>query len=107
MTQTYSVYILSCADDSYYTGLTRDLDRRLAEHKKGRGARWTQRRRPVKLVFSLNDLRGLKTAQRVEAYIKTLSRKRKEALIAGDPNLLALVEKRTRRKSAAPSEPPE
>lgn len=104
MTQTYSVYILSCADGSLYTGLTRDLDRRLREHKKGRGARWTQRRRPVKLVFSLGDLRGFKAAQRVEAYIKTLSRKRKEALIAGDPGVLALVEKRARRQAAPPPE---
>ena len=37
----YCVYILSCADGSLYTGMTCDLDRRLSEHKAGRGARWT------------------------------------------------------------------
>jgi len=52
----YRVYILSCADGSLYTGMTLDLDRRLSEHRAGRGAQWTRRRLPVKLVFSLDDL---------------------------------------------------
>jgi len=54
--EDYSVYILSCADDSFYTGLTRDLNRRLSEHMKGQGARWTREHLPVKLVFSLAGL---------------------------------------------------
>ena len=89
----YCVYILSCADDSLYTGMTNDLARRLAEHEAGRGARWTQRRLPVELVFSLNEL-SYRAACEVERYVKTLSRARKEALIARDPRILALVAKR-------------
>jgi putative endonuclease len=54
--ETYCVYILSCADDSFYTGITCNLDRRLSEHEGGRGARWTQRRLPVEWVFSLEGL---------------------------------------------------
>ena len=90
---SYCVYILSCADDSLYTGMTNDLARRLAEHRAGRGARWTQRRLPVEVVFSLNGL-GYRAACEVERYIKTLPRARKEALIARDSRALALVEKR-------------
>jgi putative endonuclease len=89
----YSVYILSCADGSLYTGLTNDLPRRLAEHRAGRGAQWTARRRPLELVFSLDDL-SYRSARQVEQYVKSLSRARKEALVNRDPGMLALVRKR-------------
>ena len=94
MTKAYSVYILSCADNSLYTGLTRDLDRRLSEHMTGQGAAWTRKRLPVQLVFSLDGLGSYEAALRVESYVKTLTRERKEALIAGDPEMLSLVRKR-------------
>ena len=94
MTEDYCVYILSCVDGSFYTGLTRDLDRRLSEHTKGKGARWTTDRRPIELVFSLDGISSYKTALEVESYIKTLTRERKAALIAGDPKMCSLVEKR-------------
>ena len=89
----YSVYILSCADGSFYTGMTNDLPRRLAEHRAGRGARWTQRRLPVELVFSLDDL-SYRSALEVERYVKSLTRARKEALVEREPRMLALVRKR-------------
>ena len=97
--EAYCVYILSCADDSLYTGMTCDLDRRLSEHKAGRGARWTQKRLPVKLVFSLDDL-SYQTACEVERYIKSLTRARKELLVARDPKMLSLVEKRIVQRGA-------
>ena len=89
----YCVYILLCSDDSLYTGITCDLDRRLSDHKAGRGAQWTRKRRPVELVFSIGDL-SYRSACEVEHYIKTLTRARKEALIARDPKMLSLVERR-------------
>lgn len=89
----YCVYIISCADDSLYTGMTLDLDRRLSEHRAGRGSQWTQRRQPVKLVFSLDGL-SYRAACEVERYIKSLSRARKKALVAREPRMLSLVEKR-------------
>ncbi len=89
----YCVYILLCSDDSLYTGMTCDLDHRLSEHRAGRGAQWTRKRRPVGLVFSLGDL-SYRSAREVERYIKTLTRARKEALIAHDPKMLSLVERR-------------
>jgi putative endonuclease len=45
------VYILQCADGSYYTGSTNDLERRLQQHEAGEGANHTQKRLPVKLVY--------------------------------------------------------
>jgi putative endonuclease len=45
------VYILKCADESYYTGSTIHLDRRLGEHQSGNGANHTARRLPVELVY--------------------------------------------------------
>ncbi len=89
----HCVYILSCSDDSLYTGMTCDLNRRLSDHRAGRGAEWTRKRRPVELVFSLGDL-SYRSAYEVERYIKTLTRARKEALIARDPKMLSLIERR-------------
>lgn len=45
------VYVLSCADDTYYTGYTTDPERRLAEHNAGEGAKYTRGRTPVDLVY--------------------------------------------------------
>jgi putative endonuclease len=46
------VYILACADGSYYVGSTRDLERRVWEHHEGLGAQYTRHRRPVRLLWS-------------------------------------------------------
>ncbi len=45
------VYIIRCADDTFYTGYTTDLDRRIAEHNAGTGAKYTRGRTPVELVY--------------------------------------------------------
>jgi putative endonuclease len=78
------VYILWCADGSLYTGITRDLERRLAEHNEGgrAGARYTRGRRPVKLVYS-EEADSQAAAARREAEIKALSRLQKERLVSG------------------------
>jgi|GEM_PF-904357 len=89
----YTVYILSCADGAYYTGMTRDLARRLGEHRAGRGSRWVAQRLPVEIVFALDGM-SYHSAWEIERYIKTLTRARKQALIEGDARMLALVEKR-------------
>ena len=74
------VYILECGNGSFYTGITTDLERRLKEHKSGRGARYTAYNRPVKLVYS--EKAGSRSkALRREAAIKKLTRTLKLALI--------------------------
>ncbi len=82
MLKYYFTYILECADKSYYTGITNDIDRRLAEHKEGKNqSAYTYSRRPVKLVY-LEQFLEPSTAIEFEKQIKGWSRKKKEALIA-------------------------
>lgn len=77
----YSVYILACADGTYYTGITNDLEKRLAAHNTGRGgAKYTRPRRPVQLVYSeVCATRGAALVR--EAAIKRMTRTEKEALV--------------------------
>ena len=79
---TYFVYIVRCADDSLYTGITTDLDRRLTEHNSddARGARYTRTRRPVKLVYEEACKDRAHASQR-EYSIKKLTKKQKEELL--------------------------
>lgn len=72
-------YILECADGTYYTGWTTDPDRRVTQHNKGTGARYTRTRRPVKLVY-LEPQPDRTTAMKRERAIKALSRKQKMKL---------------------------
>jgi len=89
--RAYSLYIVRCADDTLYTGIATDLDKRLAEHVAGaRGARYLRGRGPIELVFSV-EVGDRGTAQRLEHRVKRLSRRRKEALIAGREPLPAVV----------------
>ena len=83
---TWWVYLLRCADGSLYTGITTDLDRRLAEHNgDGRpaGARYTRSRRPVQLVYH-EAARNRSAATQREAAIKRLDRACKLALCAAN-----------------------
>ena len=71
------VYILRCADGSFYTGVTVDLDRRCRQHNAGRASRYTRVRRPVGVIYQEpQPTRG--EAQRREAAIKALTRRQKE-----------------------------
>lgn len=76
------VYIVRCADGTYYTGWTTDLDRRIAQHNAGRGAAYTSRRRPVTLVYR-EEVADRSAALRRELAIKRGDRSAKERLIAG------------------------
>ncbi|MEN6414512.1 MAG: GIY-YIG nuclease family protein [Veillonellales bacterium] len=80
-------YIVECADGTYYTGWTTDLDKRLKAHNQGRGARYTRGRGPVRLVYSEVHT-DRRQAQSREEIIKQFSRKEKERLIGCEQNLL-------------------
>ncbi len=74
------VYLLRCADGSYYTGITTDLERRLREHNGSpRGARYTRSRRPVSLVYS-EPCADRSAACRRECQLRRLPRSAKKAL---------------------------
>jgi len=66
-------YIVECADGTFYTGWTTDLEKRVATHNAGRGSRYTRLRRPVKLVY-FENLPDRSKAMRREVKIKRLSR---------------------------------
>lgn len=79
------VYILRCRDGTFYTGITIDLDRRLAEHNGGKlGARYTKARRPVTLVYAESaDSRS--SAARREYQLRRMSAEAKRLLAATWP----------------------
>ena len=73
-------YLLRCADGTLYCGWTNDLEKRLAAHKRGAGAKYTRARLPVRLVWH-EAFETKSEAMRREAAVKRLTRKEKEALI--------------------------
>ncbi|MCI9555779.1 GIY-YIG nuclease family protein [Oscillospiraceae bacterium 50-16] len=76
------VYILRCGDGTFYTGSTDDVERRLAVHRSGKGAKYTRGRGPLELVYQ-EALPDRSSALRREAAIKKLTRAQKERLISG------------------------
>jgi putative endonuclease len=89
---TWSVYILRCRDESLYTGVTNDLDSRVAAHQAGRGARYTASRGPVTMVYS-EPAESKSAALKRELQIKRWSKAKKEALIKGDDHRLSKLSK--------------
>ncbi|MBP9827027.1 GIY-YIG nuclease family protein [Candidatus Saccharibacteria bacterium] len=82
----YSVYIVRCADDTFYTGIARDINKRIADHnakQMGRGAKYTRGRQPVRLVYS-RLLESRSAALIEEVRIKKLSRAQKKKLIKSE-----------------------
>lgn len=76
----HHVYILRLSDESLYCGVTKDLERRLKEHRQGRGSKYVKGRLPLKLVY-LEAHDNLAEAMQRESEIKQLSKERKEALV--------------------------
>ena len=78
---SYFVYIVECNDGSLYTGITKDITKRIAEHNTSiKGAKYTKIRRPVKLVYEETSL-NRSTASKREYQIKKLTRLEKLQLI--------------------------
>ena len=76
----YFVYLLECGDDSLYTGITTDVERRLAEHKNGKGSHFT-RAKKARRIMHTEEYPDRSSALKREAEIKKLSRAEKLALI--------------------------
>jgi len=75
------LYILRCQSDTFYTGVTKDLKRRLTMHNNGKASRYTRSRRPVEMVYHENCASRAQALVR-EYKVKALPRKKKEALIS-------------------------
>ena len=77
----WQVYIILCSDDTLYTGITTDLQRRFAQHASGQGAKYFRGRQPVRVVYQESGhSRG--SAGRRELEIKALARSEKQILIS-------------------------
>lgn len=91
----YFVYILKCSDNSYYTGITNNMERRLIEHQSGENKiAYTYNRRPIELVFKA-EFSNVEVAIEKEKQIKKWAKKKKEALINGDFELLPELSKKS------------
>jgi putative endonuclease len=101
------VYILQCADGSYYVGSARySRDRRIGQHQSGEFVGYTSKRRPVKLVW-FADFQSVRDAIACERQLKGWTRAKKEALIRGD---FAEISRLARRRSSfetAAARPPQ
>lgn len=87
----YYVYILKCADNSFYTGITNTLDKRFNEHTQGKYKTcYTYRRRPLTLAF-YQEFNDVLQAIYFEKKIKRWTRAKKEALINGDWDRLQIL----------------
>ncbi|MBT8219442.1 MAG: GIY-YIG nuclease family protein [Bacteroidia bacterium] len=84
------IYILLCADGSYYTGSTIDLWRRLSQHQNGEGANHTKKRLPVELVY-YEEYSRIDVAFKREKQIQGWSRAKKSALIHNNQHLLPML----------------
>ena len=83
------VYLLRCGDDTLYTGYTTDVSRRLAEHREGRGAKYTRGRTPLDLR-RVEAYETRSSAQSRETTVKALSRHEKETLLPDAEDRVAL-----------------
>ena len=96
---TFWAYVLRCADGSYYTGHTDDLERRIGEHQSGLIEGYTQKRRPVELMWS-QEFATREEALSAELKIKDWSRAKKEALFRSDWESLSDMAKPPARRSS-------
>ncbi len=88
MKNKWKVYIVECADGTYYTGITTNTERRLLEHNHSfKSAKYTRSRRPVKLVYE-EDSQNRSTASKREYQIKKMKRKDKIILVENYKNEL-------------------
>jgi putative endonuclease len=95
------VYMLRCSDSSYYVGSTTNLERRLAEHAAGAGSQYTRRRLPVALVFA-QQFDRIDEAFAREKQVQGWSRRKREALIAGECNELPRLSRKVNWVSIRP-----
>ena len=87
----YYVYILRCSNNSYYTGITNALNRRLVEHKQGKNIDcYTYNLRPLKLVYH-QEFNDVLQAIYFEKKIKKWTRAKKEALINNDFDMIQIL----------------
>lgn len=83
----WQVYIILCSDNTLYTGITTDLQRRLSQHASGRGAKYFRGRHPLKVIYQESGHTRSSGSKR-ESAIKALARADKDMLITSEVNEL-------------------
>ena len=78
--EPWAVYILKCKDGTFYTGIAKDVEKRLQAHNDGKGAKYTRTRRPVSLLYR-ESCRSRSQALIRECTIKAFPKKKKQDLI--------------------------
>ncbi len=86
----WSIYMIRCADNSLYTGITTDVERRFAQHEKGKGAKYLKTRRPFALVFH-QPVGDRSRASKLEYVVKQLPKGKKELIVKGSLNCESLI----------------
>lgn len=84
MDKKWFLYILRCADDTLYTGITDDIPRRMAQHNAGKGAKYTRGRGPVELLYQ-EEFMNRGEASRREYQVHRMTRREKLELVARNP----------------------
>lgn len=87
------MYILECCDGSYYVGSTKNLELRFSQHQSGKGSKYTSGRLPVRLVYCEEYERISKAFYR-KKQVQGWTRRKREALINGNPELLPVLAKK-------------
>ena len=87
------MYILECADGSYYVGSTKDLEQRILQHREGTGAQYTSKRLPVKLIY-FEEFERVSEAYAREKQVQNWGRAKREALIRGEHDSLPELAKK-------------
>ena len=88
----WHVYMVRCRNGDLYTGITTDVERRLADHQANKGAKYLRGRGPLKLVFK-QRIGGKGLALKIEKLIKSLSKKEKEELVKDSSGFKQLLKK--------------
>ena len=91
------LYILECADGTYYVGSTRNLEHRIYQHTQGEGSKYTAKRMPIKLVCAI-EFPDVNEAYQREKQVQGWSRAKREALIKGEFDKLPELAKKKWRK---------
>ncbi len=82
----WQVYIILCSDDTLYTGITTDIERRILQHADGRGAKYFRGRKPKQLLYLEGD-HDRSSASKRELSIKEMRRPEKQLLACSDANI--------------------
>ena len=85
----WQVYIILCSDDTLYTGITTDIERRMCQHADGRGAKYFRGRQPKQLLY-LEGGHDRSSASKRELSIKGLKRSEKQLLVSSETNTIYL-----------------